>query len=77
MFRKLSTSLAVIALFASSGALACTRILWNDGGPAVLVARTMDWPESTEPILTVLQRGLAHGGGKAGAEALHDPNPGK
>jgi len=36
-----------------------------------------DWPESTEPILTVLPRGLAHDGVKAGAEDLHDPNPGK
>ena len=34
--------------------------------PAVLVGRTMDWPESTEPILTVLPRGLAHDGGKLG-----------
>jgi penicillin V acylase-like amidase (Ntn superfamily) len=43
----------------------------------VLVARTMDWPESTQPILTVLPRGLAHDGGKIGAEDLHDPNPEK
>jgi len=77
MFRKLSTSVALLALFASSGAFACTRILWNEGGPAVLVARTMDWPESTQPILTVLPRGLKHDGGKVGGEDLHDPNPQK
>ncbi len=77
MFRKLSASVAVIALLASSSAYACTRILWNEGGPAVLVARTMDWPESTQPILTVLPRGLAHDGGKVGGEELHDPNPEK
>ena len=29
----------------------CTRILWNDNGLAVVTGRTMDWPESTEPIL--------------------------
>ncbi len=64
-----------LRLLASSGAFACTRILWNQGGRAVLVARTMDWPESTEPVLTVLPRGLTHDGGKVGAEDLHDPNP--
>ena len=77
MLRKVSTSVAVLALLASPGALACTRILWNEGGPAVLVARTMDWPESTQPILTVLPRGLAHDGGRVGGEDLHDPNPEK
>jgi penicillin V acylase-like amidase (Ntn superfamily) len=53
---------------------ACTRVLWNQGGP-VLVGRTMDWPESTHPILTVLPRGLRHDGGKLGDHALGDPNP--
>ena len=33
---------------------ACTRILWNDNNLGVFVSRTMDWPESTEPILTIL-----------------------
>ena len=77
MLHRLSISVAAIALVASSGAFACTRILWNEGGPAVLVARTMDWPESTQPILTVLPRGLTHDGGKVGGEDLHDPNPEK
>ena len=58
-------------------AFACTRILWNEGGPAVLVGRTMDWPESTQPILTVLPRGLRHDGGSLGGEDLKDPNPAK
>ncbi len=53
---------------------ACTRVLWNQGGP-VLVGRTMDWPESTHPILTVLPRGLHHDGGKLGDHVLGDPNP--
>ena len=75
MLRRLSTSVRALALLASSGAFACTRILWNQAGPAVLVARTMDWPEWTEPVLTVLPRGLTHDGGKVGAEDLHDPNP--
>jgi choloylglycine hydrolase len=37
----------------------------------------MDWPESTQPILTVLPRGLAHDGGKVGGDDPHDPNPEK
>jgi penicillin V acylase-like amidase (Ntn superfamily) len=55
---------------------ACTRVLWNQGGP-VLVGRTMDWPESTQPILTILPRGLAHDGGKLGDHPLGDANPKK
>ena len=44
----------------------CTRVLWNDNGLAVVAGRTMDWPESTEPILTALPRGLQHDGGAFG-----------
>jgi penicillin V acylase-like amidase (Ntn superfamily) len=54
---------------------ACTRILWNDNGYAVMVGRTMDWPESTEPVLTVFPRGLERDGGKAGAETVVAENP--
>jgi penicillin V acylase-like amidase (Ntn superfamily) len=75
MLRTVSTSIALIACLASSGAFACTRILWNEGGPAVLVGRTMDWPESTRPILTVLPRGLKGDGCKVGGEDLKDLNP--
>lgn len=77
MLRRLSTTLALVALLSSSAAFACTRILWNEGGPAVLVGRTMDWPESTEPVLTVMPRGLQHDGGKIGGHSLSDPNPAK
>jgi choloylglycine hydrolase len=42
---------------------ACTRILWNDNKLGVFVGRTMDFPVSTEPVLTVLPRGLKHDGG--------------
>ena len=70
MLRRLSISLALVPPLSSPAAFACTRILCNEGGPAVLVGRTMDWPESTEPILTVLPRGLKHDGGK-----INDPNP--
>lgn len=36
----------------------CTRVLWSDNGVATVVARTMDWPDSTFPIITVLPRGM-------------------
>jgi penicillin V acylase-like amidase (Ntn superfamily) len=68
---------ALAALVGSTTAFACTRILWNEGGPAVLVGRTMDWPESTQPILTVLPGGLRRDGGSLGGEDLKDPNPAK
>lgn len=41
----------------------CTRVFWNDNGTALIVGRTMDWPESTEPILTIFPRGTRHDGG--------------
>ena len=53
MFRKSLTAAAmsaalVLGVAAFPGlADACSRILWNDNGYAVMVGRTMDWPEST------------------------------
>lgn len=41
----------------------CTRILDNRHSLAIIVGRTMDWPESTEPVLTVFPRGIARDGG--------------
>jgi penicillin V acylase-like amidase (Ntn superfamily) len=55
--------------------LACTRILWNDNGLAVIVGRTMDWPETTEPMLTVFPRGMKRDGGKAGPTEVVKENP--
>ncbi len=48
----------------------CTRILWNDNDIAVVVSRTMDWPQSTEPLLTALPRGMARDGGLLGRERV-------
>ncbi|MDR3617867.1 MAG: linear amide C-N hydrolase [Paludisphaera borealis] len=53
----------------------CSRILWNDNGLAVVVARTMDWPESTEPILTVFPRGQKRDGGRLGSVDVAENNP--
>jgi penicillin V acylase-like amidase (Ntn superfamily) len=56
---------------------ACTRILWNGNKLAVLVGRTMDWPESTEPTLTVLPRGLERNGGLLAGHPIVTDNPAK
>jgi choloylglycine hydrolase len=67
--------LAAGLLLGQPAAQACSRILWNDNGFAVVVSRTMDWPESTQPILTVLPRGMQRDGGRAGAEVVVKDNP--
>ena len=54
---------------------ACTRILWNDNSFAVMTGRTMDWPESTQPVLTLLPRGMARDGGTAAGETVVADNP--
>ena len=53
----------------------CTRILWNNNKLAVVVGRTMDWPESTEPVLTVFPRGMERDGGMVGPESVVPENP--
>lgn len=58
-----------VMLIASGPASTCTSVLWNDNGFAVMVGRTMDWPGSTEPVLTVFPRGMARDGGKVGPPA--------
>ena len=76
--RALLGAIAVLAggLFAwPGGADACTRLLWNENKLAVLAGRSMDWPESTQPVLTVLPRGMARDGGRAGPEVVVKDNP--
>jgi choloylglycine hydrolase len=64
------------ALFAAPQiADACTRILWNSNKLAVVVGRTMDWPESTQPILTMLPRGMSRDGGRAGSNVVVADHP--
>lgn len=53
----------------------CTRVLWNTNDLVVIVARTMDWPESTEPQIVVLPRGIDRDGGMLGPSRLFDDNP--
>ena len=71
----LAAVLAAGLLAVQSSAFACSRILWNDNGLAVVVGRTMDWPESTMPVLTVLPRGMKRDGGRAGEELVVKDNP--
>ena len=44
----------------------CSRILWNTNKLAVVVGRTMDWPESTDPKIAVFPRGVVRDGGRLG-----------
>jgi len=53
----------------------CTRIFWNDNQLAAVVGRTMDWPESTEPTLTVFPRGAERNGGMVGPQVVVAENP--
>jgi len=66
---------AAIVLAAISVADACTRVLWNNNKLALFAGRTMDWPESTRPILTVFPRGMSRDGGRAGPETVVAQNP--
>jgi len=54
---------------------ACTRVLWNSNDLAVVVGRSMDWPESTQPILTVFPRGLSRDGGLVGITTVETNHP--
>jgi penicillin V acylase-like amidase (Ntn superfamily) len=56
---------------------ACTRILSNDNKLSVVVSRTMDWPESTHPMLTVFPRGMQRDGSRLGPAVVVKENPGR
>ncbi len=55
----------------------CTRILWNTNKFAVVVARTMDWPESTEPMLVAFPRGIERDGSHVNGELIVKENAAK
>jgi choloylglycine hydrolase len=81
--KSLLTLKTAIIAAAAAGALlaapkiadACTRVLWNTSKLAVVVGRTMDWPESTQPILTMLPRGMSRDGARAGPHVAVPDNP--
>jgi penicillin V acylase-like amidase (Ntn superfamily) len=67
---------ASVASFASlDPAAACTRVLWNTTNERVVVGRTMDWPESTEPMLYALPAGMKRDGGVFGQHVVIADNP--
>lgn len=72
MHRRLAV--LAVALLATP-ADPCTRFLWNTNARGVYVGRTMDWPESTEPIITVFPRGMKRDGGKLGDQPVVADNP--
>lgn len=53
----------------------CTRVLWNTNDLAVLAGRTMDWPESTQPILVVMPRGQRRSSELGGDQVVVAENP--
>jgi choloylglycine hydrolase len=73
----LAGSVALVTLLAPLGpaAKACTRILWNNNKLAVVAGRTMDWPTTTDPVLTVFPRGIARDGGLFAGARMDDANP--
>ncbi len=75
MFAALVVAALLTAGAAWQTAQACTRILANNKGDFVVVARSMDWATTTEPIITVLPRGLRHDGGKVGPKEEISANP--
>jgi choloylglycine hydrolase len=66
---------AAISISSISAATPCSRILSNTSSLGVFVGRTMDWPDSTEPVLTVFPRGVARNGGMLGSEFFVRDNP--
>ncbi len=68
------TALLGVTILSLGGAAACSRLLWNDNGLAVLVGRTMDWPESTEPTLMVMPQGMDRDGARLGSTAVVTQN---
>lgn len=52
----------------------CTRVLWNTNRLAVVTGRSMDWPESTEPLIVAFPRGRDRDG-RGPAGLTEDANP--
>lgn len=55
-------ALVLLAVPAPSPSQACTRVLWNDNGIAVLVGRSMDWFEDMQTNLWAFPRGIERTG---------------
>jgi penicillin V acylase-like amidase (Ntn superfamily) len=53
----------------------CTRVLWNTNDLAVLAGRSMDWPESTQPLVVAFPRGRQRDGGALAGTVVVGENP--
>lgn len=53
----------------------CTRLLWNTNKLAVLSGRSMDWPESTEPLIVAFPAGRDRDGGLLAGTPVVPDNP--
>lgn len=53
----------------------CTRVFWNSNQLAKLTGRSMDWPESTEPLLIAFGAGRDRDGGKLLDHVVVADNP--
>jgi len=53
----------------------CTRVLWNSNDLAVLTGRSMDWPESTEPLIVAFPAGRRRDGGALAGVDVVPRNP--
>jgi choloylglycine hydrolase len=53
----------------------CTRVLWNTNQIAVLAGRSMDWPESTQPLVVSFPRGRQRDGGLLSTDVVVPDNP--
>jgi choloylglycine hydrolase len=73
--KSIASTLALVSLLTPFAADACTRVLWNTNDLAVFAGRTMDFPVSTEPMITVLPRGIQHDGGVFAGERIDEVNP--
>lgn len=62
-FSLTAFALIIVGLSLLQNADACSRILWNNNGVAVVTARTLDWSHSFEDFLMVIPRGQAMNGG--------------
>ncbi|MEI8082179.1 MAG: linear amide C-N hydrolase [Actinomycetes bacterium] len=76
--RRFTLALAAVlavAIAAPAAASACTRILWNDNGVAVLASRNADWEGPTQPVLIALPRGMTRDGGEFAGKQRIPVNP--
>lgn len=69
MIHRVIAAAALLVLFIANGLYACSRILYEAGGKAYFVGRTMDWYDDTGTDLWAFPRGMERDGA-AGANSI-------